>query len=120
MTTSQMYSIEKTGFLSVSRVIRFSSRPVLDPDCGEPFDIVPDESGVLIMVNESGVAISIESCEFSMRKRLLDHYKGIEGKATASATWVAYEPCSSPSVREAELVLEHQIQFGYVPLANRA
>jgi hypothetical protein len=54
----------------------------------------------------------------SIRARLMDHYQGKLDAQTKRATHYGWELCKDPVAREAELLLEHQRQFGKLPRLN--
>jgi hypothetical protein len=102
--------------LSFSHWWPFNPLPFLDPECGLPFDIIPDAPGVIGLIQADGSALVIEACK-SMRQRVTDYCKGIERVRYASIRYVAYEPASNAAVKHAELDAEHEIRFGRRPTA---
>jgi predicted GIY-YIG superfamily endonuclease len=56
----------------------------------------------------------------SIRLRLMDHYQGKVDSQTQRATHYGWELCKDPAAREAELLQEHQRQFGKLPRLNAA
>jgi predicted GIY-YIG superfamily endonuclease len=54
----------------------------------------------------------------SIRLRLMDHYQGKVDTQTQRATHYGWELCKDPAAREAELLREHQRQFGKLPRLN--
>jgi len=54
----------------------------------------------------------------TIRSRLMDHYQGRVDAQTRRATHYGWELCKDPVAREAELLLEHQRQFGKLPRLN--
>jgi hypothetical protein len=54
----------------------------------------------------------------TIRSRLMDHYQGRVDAQTKRATHYGWELCKDPVAREAELLLEHQRQFGKLPRLN--
>jgi hypothetical protein len=95
--------------------IAFDPTPYLDPDIGLPFDLVPDQPGVVAFLNADGSAIEIISHE-SMRSLLIDVYQGRSGQPDLMmAARIDFEPCATPDVREAELRREHIRLYGRLP-----
>lgn len=79
----------------------------------------PDDAGIyalwdgeeLIYYGRAGDGITI-------RSRLMDHYQGRVDAQTKRATHYGWELCKDPVAREAELLREHQRQFGKLPRLN--
>ena len=54
----------------------------------------------------------------TIRSRLMDHYQGRVDAQTKRATHYGWELCKDTVAREAELLREHQRQFGKLPRLN--
>ena len=54
----------------------------------------------------------------TIRSRLMDHYQGRVDAQTKRATHYGWELCKDPAAREAELLREHERQFGKLPRLN--
>ena len=54
----------------------------------------------------------------TIRSRLMDHYQGRVDALTKRATHYGWELCTDPAAREAELLQEHERQFGKLPRLN--
>jgi hypothetical protein len=84
----------------------------------------PDDAGVyalwdgeeLIYYGRAGGKGSGEGA--TIRSRLMDHYQGRVDAQTKRATHYGWELCKDPVAREAELLREHQRQFGKLPRLN--
>lgn len=106
-------------FLSLESVAPFYPFPIFGDDLDEPFGFIPDAPGVIALGSSNGEATVIEACR-SMRERVESHWKGFEGGATVSATFLAFEATANPMRREEELLREHRQRFGVLPVLNRA
>jgi hypothetical protein len=100
--------------LSLEYEISFEPRPFIDPDVGVPFDLVPDGPGVLAFLNRDGSAMRIFE-HTSLRALVRDAYLGHEGRDLLDAKRVAFEQCSQPAARLAQLLEEHQRKYGRAP-----
>jgi hypothetical protein len=103
------------GNLSIEFTMAFDPTPFLDPDVGLPFDLVPDAPGVVAFLNYDASAIVIYENN-SMRRLVLDVYRGYEGRDALGATHIAFERCSDTAKRLADLLDEHQQIFGRAPM----
>lgn len=102
--------------LSVNRCGYFTAEPHLDPECGLPFDIIPDEPGVIAFLNKDGSASRIDACGGSMRQRMIDIYRGTERAESTVTSFFAFEPHPQPEARSLELAKENVRHYGNFPM----
>lgn len=105
--------------LSVENWWPMDARPFLAPDVGPAFDIVPDEPGVLVLTTSEYITLGVQECDVSMRRRIVDIYKGEYGGMLSGAAFVGFEACENPAAKRAELLAEHLKRFGSLPAANK-
>jgi hypothetical protein len=76
----------------------------------------PDDAGIYALWD--GEEIIYYGRAQSIRARLMDHYQGKVDTQTQRATHYGWELCKDPVAREAELLREHERQFGKPPRLN--
>lgn len=78
-------------------------------------ETIPEAPGIIAFFDEEGRVILMGSAAKSMRALLRNHWKGYEGRLTCGATFVGFEPASSPLKREAELAELYERRYGRAP-----
>lgn len=78
----------------------------------------PDDAGIYALWD--GEELIYYGRAQSIRSRLMDHYQGKVDAQTKRATHYGWELCADPVAREAELLREHERQFGKLPRLNAA
>jgi hypothetical protein len=76
----------------------------------------PEDAGIYALWD--GEEIIYYGRAQSIRLRLMDHYQGKVDTQTKRATHYGWELCKDPAAREAELLQEHERQFGRLPRLN--
>lgn len=97
------------------------------PIKGEPFRfnfdtviIAPDSKGVYALYNDAMETIYIGKAlgGDSIKSQLQKHKIGKKGLYSKQAAFFSWEICRNPSKREEELLEEHQIVYGHLPICN--
>ena len=95
---------------------------------GEPFKfnydtivIAPDDMGVYALYNDDTETIYIGKAldKDGIKGQLQQHKMGKRGPYSKHATFFSWEICNNPSEREEELLQEHQLVYGSLPVCNR-
>ncbi len=77
----------------------------------------PEQPGVYALF-AGGELIYYGKADNSIRTRLQSHKAGREGRGTQIADTYMREPCTNPSVRERQLLIEFRNAYGRLPRCN--
>jgi hypothetical protein len=80
----------------------------------DAIDATPDMPGVFALFDDRGRHIVLGSAIKSLRATFRSHWKGLEGRSTCGASYMAWEQHADPLTREAEIAAKYARQFGRI------
>jgi excinuclease UvrABC nuclease subunit len=81
----------------------------------DAIEATPDKPGVYAFFDELGRLILMGSATKSLRAIFQSHWKGLEGRSTCGAVYIAWDLSADPMTLEAELVQRYAKKFGRLP-----